>query len=430
MSLPNFSQRQWWIIAAAGAAVLIVLLFFSGLIPGLVKQKPEPVELKFLGVDDRRVWQPIIQKYRERFPHIKIEYQQADGADYEQVLLNRLAAADDPDIFMFRNSWLPKHFDKILPAGAAQFSAARFESLFPTVAVQDFAPDGVAFALPLYIDTLALYYNKDLFDKNGVALPPETWPQFQNSVKSLRQLNKKGGLVSPAAAIGGSAASVSRAADLLNLLFLQAGVSMTDPFFSRADFGRQGRSVFNFYLSFSNPLGDFYAWNDQLPLDLELFAAGELPMIFHYRAAGGWLKQRNPVLKFAAAPVPQPSGAGPRVAYANYFGLAVSNKTQHSGAAWDFINFIAADPEISRMYLAATNQSPALRSLIQEIISARPADVFANQALIARSWPQIDSRAVEQIFDQMIKSVLSSQLTADEALLRAEEGISKLMRKR
>lgn len=429
MNFSFFSKRQWLILSGAAAAVVVVFLFLSGWIPGLAKKTAEPVSLKFLGVDDGRIWQPIIQQYQKQFPNVRINYQQVDGADYEQTLLNRLAA-DGPDIFMFHGSWLPKHFDKIAPASAGQFSAHRFESLFPTVAVQDFAPDGVVFALPLYIDTLVLYYNKDLFDENGIALPPETWSQFQSAVKNLRRLDREGGLTGPAAGIGGSAASVSRAADLLNLLFLQTGVPMTDKFFSQADFSRQGRGAFNFYLSFSDPANDFYAWNDQLPLDIELFAEGKLPILFHYRTANGWIRQNNPFLNFAAAPVPRPSGAGTRVAYANYFGLAVSNKTKHGQAAWDFITFAAANPEISEMYLTAADQSPALRTMIREIINAQPANPFAGQALVARSWPRIDNQAIEKIFDQMIKSALSGQLTAADALSRAESEVSRLMRKR
>jgi len=416
----KFSKKQWWIISIALTVVLLIILFFSGLIPGLVREVPEPVEMKFLGVDDVRVWRPIIEEYQERYTHIKIEYQQINRTDYEQALLNRLAA-NGPDIFMFHNTWLPKHYDKIAPANADQISADKFESLFPTVAIQNFAPDGLVFALPLYIDTLALYYNKDLFDESGIATPPKTWLQFQSIASKLPW---------PAAAIGGSTASVSQAPDLLNLLFLQSGTAMVDRYFGRATFGSQGRSAFNFYLSFSNPQNEFYTWNDQQSLDVDLFAAGKLPMLFHYGSTNNWIRRANPILNFGITTAPQPSSLQGRLAYANYFGLAVSNKTPHNKAAWNFIRFATTNQETSRSYLSITNRSPALRSLIQEMISVRPADPFANQALIARSWPQIDSQAIKQIFDRAIRSSLSKQATPEKALSQAEQEITNLMRKR
>ena len=224
--IERFSKRQWWIISISLAFVLFIALFFTGLIPGLVRQTPESVSMKFLGIDDARVWRPIIQKYQEQYPYIKIEYEQINRADYEQALLNRLAA-NTPDIFMFHNTWLPKHFDKITPATDDQFNANLFESSYPTVAVQDFAPDGVVFALPLYIDTLALYYNKTLFDEANIALPPTTWLQVQSAISDLRW---------PSAAIGGSTKSISQASDLLNLLFLQSGISYDRPIFQQGKF--------------------------------------------------------------------------------------------------------------------------------------------------------------------------------------------------
>lgn len=425
--ISNFSRRQWWIIGTAGAVILIFMLVFSGIIPGLTREEPKEIEINFLGVDEARVWRPIIEKYREEFPYIKINYQKANRGDYEQILLNRLAADNPlsgqtgPDIFMFHSAWLPKHFDKLAPATGEQFNANRFESLFPAVAVQDFAPDGVVFASPLYIDTLALYYNKNLFDEGGVASIPKTWLKFQETIEKLNW---------PAAAIGGSSNSISKASDLLNNILLQSGAPMTDQYFSRAMFGNQGRNAFGFYLSFVNPENEFYSWNDQQPLDINLFSRGKLPVVFHYKQLTDWLVVNNPALNFGVASMPQPSSLQSRVSYADYFGLAVSNKSSQSEASWNFIKFITTNPEVSQIYLSSTNRSPALRSVIQQLIKEQPSNPFPRQSLIARSWPRVDDIGIKRIFNQAIQKVLAGGVSSNQALAEAEQKITNLMRKR
>ena len=107
--------------------------------------------------------------YAQKNADAKIIYYQMDPETYEEDLLNALAAGEGPDIFMIHNTWIPKHFNKIWYANESMVTAATAEPLFPEVVMGDFAPQGSVYALPLSIDTLALYYNKDLFDQIGRA---------------------------------------------------------------------------------------------------------------------------------------------------------------------------------------------------------------------------------------------------------------------
>lgn len=426
----SFSRRQWLIVGVAVGVIIIASLVLTGIIPGFVRKRADSVKLSFVSFEDRRVFAPVITSFRKLHPEVEVSYRQVDFRDYENSLINNLAAGKAPDIFMFHSSWLPKHFDKIIPVGDDQFNLAKFEELFPVVARQDFAPSGVIFALPLYLDTLVLLYNKDIFDSEGVALPPRNWLEFQNLVAQLRQVDKKNNLARPAAAIGGSENTVNNATALLNLLMLQTGSPMVDDTFTRANFASQGLTAFNFYLKFADAGSDFYTWNDAQPLAADLFAQGQLPMMFGYRYQLLQLRQQAPLLNIGVAAIPQPGAAGPGVAYADYYGLAVSNKTNYQRQAWDFIIHAAANAEANQLYLEAISEPPALRSLISRKINDQEIGVFARQALLARSWPRVDETAIRQLFDAMIKSVLADQLRSDEALRQAEAEITRLMQRR
>lgn len=401
-------SRKWLIIGGGVllAMLVLIVLIITGVIP-VFKQTGRSVELEFWGIDDKRVWEEIITDYQQLNPGIAIKYQQLPAEDYEDLLVNALAGAQPPDIIMFQHNWLPKHANKIAPAAPEIFSVEQLRSLFPTAVERDFAPAGAVFALPLYIDTLNLFYNKDIFDKAGLALPPASWFSFQKAAKKLGFGRT---------AMGGSADSVDRAADILSLLMLQDEVPMVDAGFTRADL-REGASALAFYTDFANPESEYYIWNDRQPHSLNAFAEGKLGMMLGYGYHARLLRELNPFLPLGIAPVPQINPQSP-VNYPFYYGLAVVGTTPDYEAAWQFIKYAATNEAASIKYLNFTNQLPTLRSLI-----AQAGNV---QALSARSWLQADNKAIDKIFSEMIKSVLSGK-EVDRALQEAEEKITRLM---
>ena len=342
---------------------------------------------------------------------------------------------------MIHGSWLPKHYEKLASVTEQQLPIADFRNFFPQVVEQDFAPDGKIYALPLSIDTMALFYNKDFFDRKGVALPPATWKEFENLVPRLRELNpdtKK--IEKAAAAIGGTDRSVNRASDLIALLMLQGGAKMTDDAFTRAVFSETisvpgggnapaGLNALNFYAQFANPTSPYYTWNDNLHYSIDNFAEGTTAMMFNYYYQAGALKTKNPFLNFAVAPMPQPAGALQPVNYANYWGYAVSVKSQNAWWAWDLLAFMTTNEEAAAAYLKTTGKPPALRTIINAKLNDPDFGVFARQALTARSWPQVDNLAVEKSFSDMIRLVVTGEAPPEAALRRAEEEITALMKR-
>ena len=345
------------------------------------------------------------------------------------VTLNCVAVEHDVEFGAERVAF---HRD-LLPvvAPALEQPALRFRRhIFAAVVEQDFAPDGTIFALPLYIDTLALFYNQDVFDNKSISLPPTTWKDFENIVPRLRVLDKLGRIEKPAAAIGGTNKSINRATDLLNLVMLQSGTKMVADDFSQAAFNSdEGRESLNFYTKFANPTNPLHTWNDSLAYSLDSFAAGETAMMFNYSHQIAFLKEKNPFLNFRVAPMLQPEKRTQDVNFSNYWGIAASSKTPYRFAAQDFILFMTTDPAVSRGYLQLTGKPPALRGLINEYLNNQELGVFAKQALTARSWPQIDNVAVENILNGMVEDVISGRTPAEKALLEAQNEVSQLMRR-
>lgn len=434
----QFTRSQLIIL---GTAVFLVLLFagiFTGVLPGTrqFRQKPPEISLKVWGVDPQEYLLENINAYEALRPNVRVDYEELNPQNYEQTVINALAAGTGPDVIMFHNSWLPKHYNKLAPLSETQLNLKTFKETFPAVVEQDFAPDGKIRALPLYIDTLALFYNQDTFDKVGIAVTPEDWLDFQNLIPKLRQKDSAGRLTKPAAAIGGSERTIDKSADLLMLLMLQAGAKMTDDEFIQATFSSNvagtlpGIDALNFYTKFSDPKDIYYTWNDGLDYSLDSFAKGETAMIFNYAEQKRNLREKNPFLSFKTAEMPQPTGAEKAVNYPNYFGLAVTNNSKAPDWAWDLILYLTANDTAAENYLKAANRPPALRSLIQKYTNHPELGVFAKQALSARSWPQIDQEKIRAVFSAMIQAVASGQLEAQAAAAQAEREVTELMKSR
>ncbi len=432
----RLTRSQLILVVSVGVLALLFVGLLTGIIPGArrTNQTLPEVKLTVWGtLDPYEAFTENFNSYSTLNPNVQVEYTQIDPEKYESTLINALAAGRGPDIFMFHNSWLPKHSDKITPMPDTQMGIADLRQLFPSVVEQDFAPDGKIFALPLYIDTLSLLYNADIFDSAAIAVPPADWLEFQNLVPRVRISSADGHITRAAAAIGGSDTNIPHAADLVSLLMLQAGTTMTDQEFSRASFADPisgfypGVDAVSFYTKFSTPTNLYYTWNEALPNALDSFSNGTVAMMFGYSTDIAKIKNKNPLLRFNVIPMPQPNKAKTLVNFADYWGLAVSNKSQAPDWAWSLIQYLTTTETLTDTFLAGTGLPPALRATIKKHTNDPELGVFARQALTARSWPRIDNEKIAVIFSDMIRAINNDQLDIRSALNQAQEAVSTIM---
>lgn len=433
------SQTKLLIIGGvAGLAVIIMLLFLVlGDIGGNQSQK---ITLQFWGVyDERSFYEPAILEFERANPNVDIVYKQYNFEDYEKELVNSFAAGTGPDIWLMHNTWLPKHVDKIQPLpqqvlkGEKKplFTFKDFQDQFLDVTSADLTKEGQIYALPLYVDTLALYYNKDFFNTAGIASPPRTWEEFNDDVKRLTTIDSRGNIVKSGAAIG-TANNINRSTDILMLLMLQSGVQMTDSAHTSATFSRPvggenvGERALRYYTDFANPSKPVYTWNDQQHYSIDAFAEGNTAMMFNYSHHIKTLRSKSARFNFGVAPVPQISGAPVAVNFANYWAPTVSKQSKNPVTAWKFLIYLTSTKGAAS-YINAANRPSARRDLVERQKIDPDLGVFAVQALSARSWYQVDNSAIETIFAEMINNVNFGRMSASDALEAAENKVNVLM---
>src|SRR3989344_4631685 len=336
--------------------IIIVLLLIIGIILGTVvllkRLLPQGSVAKkttivYWGLwEPESVMQPIIDKYQKSHPAITIQYVRQSPQDYRDRLNSSLTQENRPDIFRFHNTWVPMLRDDLSPVPPGVFDADLYKNTFYPVVQSDMVLDGKIMGVPLEYDGLALYYNVDLFQKNGLQ-PPQNWNDLVDYASKLTQKDDLGRITTSGIAIG-TASNVDHWQDILALMMLQAGVDLRNPI------GEEAENALTFYTNFVT-IGR--VWDMSLPNSTTMFIQGKLAMylgpswrVFDFEEAK---RSQNPNLNYGIMPVPQLPETN--VTWASYWVEGVSKNSRNQEAAWDFLKYLSG-PEVLQTLFQSESQ--------------------------------------------------------------------------
>lgn len=422
----------------------------------------KPVTLTVWRVfDEGDTMRGIFNAYQALHSNVSFEYRQLRIDEYRDELLRAFAQGTGPDIFSMHNTWIPEYeslMEPLPPSVTIPFveikgslKKERIVTLVdkPTIkpaqvrrdfvdvvgkdVIRDFRADPRArveekvFGLPLSVDTLALYYNRDLLNAASIPEPPRTWKEFQDATIALTTIGAEDAVIQAGAAIGTSQ-NVERAFDILSLLMMQNGTPMTDeqdrPTFAALDRETRispGANAVRFFTDFANPQKEVYTWNTSQPNSFDTFTSGKSAFFFGYSYHLPLIEARAPRLNFDIAAMPQIEN-GRTVNYANYWVESVAKSTPNPDWAWDFVQFATAAEQV-QSYLTAANKPTALRGLINNQIDHDDLGVFVSQLLTAESWYKGENApAAEQAFEELIDAVNAGAI-AEEEIVKAQSKV-------
>ena len=424
------APRTQHILLIAGVVVLVLVLIALGILPGRKAPGPSSTVIEFWGFgDDDEVWTSVINAFKKQYAYIGVVYKRFDEATYEDTLINRIAAGKGPDIFMLKNSQLAKHRDKIAPISQRvfKFTARDMNTLFvdgATMALTE--KDGTIVGVPLFVDTPALFYNKDIFNAEGIASPPgASWEDVTALAGRLTQKTVFNELIRSGMALG-TFDNIDNAFEIVSSLFLQTGGKVIDRKSSAVDFPPSFVEALDLYTSFADPSKTQFSWTKDFPGALDAFAEGKTAMAIGFASDIGRLKGKNAHLNFGIVPLPQQKKFSVATVYGSYFFPTVSKFSKHADAAWTFILY-AASRDVAREYLDVTNRPPARRDLITAGSKSPELDVFYRQALIAKDWAVPDDRGARRAFRDVITAVAAGTEKSSQAHARLRSQIELLM---
>ncbi len=438
---------QLAILIFFGFALLIGLLVFAGLFGfGGGKTAAGRVNLTIWGPWPTGAIAPAVNALNDEFKdQWYLTYVAKDPASYESDLVEGLASGQGPDIFVLPSDQLLKNQNKLAPVAFDQFSERQFKSTFAQGGELFLTPTG-ADALPLVIDPLVLYFNRDLLSSAGISLPPQYWSELiapSNSLVSrLNKIDVATGKINQSAIALGEFSNIPRAKEIFLTLFLQATggqnivtrvpVGDTDYRYQTnltADFGlpttKPIDASINFFNQFANPNQAAYSWNRSLPSAPDWFSANHLALHLDFASARPILTAKNPNLNFDVAMVPQRSSADTPLTLARIYGLAVGKNSPKKVAAATLL-LTLTNKKYEGLIAAGLQLPPARRDLLATNPSDEWQELFYRAALVARDWWDPDPSASRSIFQSMLQSVALGQLPLEQATARAEQQLANL----
>lgn len=153
----------------------------------------------FGGVKDVEIFEAAHERFKKRFPNVKINNQMvpvsASWATYINKLLTQIAGGTSPDIvnIAIEGVQLLVSKDVMMPLGKFVENDADAKVLLEDIApalVDVLKVENELYFFPHSWNNMVMYYNKSLFDEAGIPYPSENWT-WQEFLEIAQKLTKK-----------------------------------------------------------------------------------------------------------------------------------------------------------------------------------------------------------------------------------------------
>jgi len=363
--------------------------------------------------------QPLIQAYQEKHPQVSVSIIDIPPNEYQDKLSIMLSGGEDADIISVKD----------IPGYAGMVNRKQLEPLMPLIkrdkvnldaysgVTNDITVNNELFALPFRSDIWILYYNKDLFDKAGVAYPTNdlTWDQYATMAQKVSS-----GFGTDR--VYGSHYHTWRST--VELPTVQDGkhpIITTDygfmkPYYDMVVKMQNDKTVMDFAsLKVGNIHYSGVFYNNQVAM---------LPM-------GSWFistviakhKTGEATMNWGIVKYPHPVGVKAGTTAGTITSMAVNKASKQKDAAWDFVKFFCG-PEGAKI-LASVGNLPAIRDKdVMKILADRPGfptDANSREALntttVRLELPMHEKVGIiERILNEEHELIMTGSVTVDQGL--------------
>lgn len=417
-------------------AVFSVLVFSGAIpLPGVTRAPVQEVTW-WATIPDTQAAGLINNFNTEYEDRVQINYVEKDSRTLEADLIEALAAGRGPDLILAPQELIFKHADKLTPFSYDQIERRRFTDTFIEEGDLFLYPAGVV-ALPLAVDPLLLYYNRDFLNTARIVNPPRDWKELETQNKALTQADARSNITRSAIALG-TFSNINNAKDILALLILQAGnplvmrggdgawrVTIAEDFLGTGD--QQAALATTFFNRFSDSSNLLYSWNSALPEAQQMFIRNSLAMYLGYASEYDLIRRQNPQINFDLAPVPQPSeSTRGDITLGRLYGLAVLRASPKAAAAAQAAVLLAWSN-----YAKDWSDLMRLPPTRRDLLAVRPADpvaaAFYDSALIAHGWYDLNITATAGILRNLAESVRQQRVEVGSALAQTQRQLEAFL---
>jgi len=430
--LSVFQIAVMGIFVVFAAAAIFTFAMFSG---GSVTSFP-PVTI--WGTFDEREVNAYLNDIGRTVPELKeVTYIEKNENGFREELIEAIAEGTGPDLFLLSQHEIIQQREKIIPIPYDSYSERTFKDTFIEEGELFLSSNGTL-AFPLTIDPMIMYWNRDIFTREGLAQPPKYWDETFSVAQSLSTYDEARNITQSALSLG-EFGNIDHASELFSAILIQSGMPIVvlndeDELMSVLDDTLQFSSsptvsATRFYTEFSNPSKSTYSWNRSLASSKNAFLNGDLAVYFGFASEVTELQQRNPNLNFDVALFPQVRDSGTSATFGHMRGVAIPKGTANIEGAF-FVMQALVDNESARLFSERLNLPPVRRDLLSEPQGNAYREIAYKSALMATAWLDPSRLQSAIIFKDMVESVTSGRESLNNAARIADRQLQNLIEKR
>jgi multiple sugar transport system substrate-binding protein len=303
----------------------------------------------------------LVAEFNASNPDLDVVYEPVPGQYYPKIL-TMLVANTAPDVFyldvLYARPFLAKRILRPLDQDMTR-SGLRRDQFIPAL-YDAFTEGDSIYGVPKDFNSLALFYNQDIFDRWRVASPDSSW-----TLDTLRQVSRQ--LVRGGAPPHGFALTHDDADRYLPVARM-FGANLFDVAGRCALDSPEARRALDYYAGLE--LADRSAIHPSevgTTKPYDVFGRGLAAMVFE----GGWaipyLREMYPRMRYGVAELP--AGPAGRSNFLFTVAYVIPRTSRHPDAAWRLIEFLTSEAVQERITFAL----PSRRRVAERYVERHPA---------------------------------------------------------
>ncbi|MGI8914431.1 MAG: ABC transporter substrate-binding protein [Chloroflexota bacterium] len=158
--------------AAGSSSATVAAASRAAAAPGELRYTTQNVSKPFSDIEGK-----VVQEFQQQNPNVKINYELFPNQDLQQKLTVLAAAGTSSDCADIETKWMPGFYASGMLLDLTAY-AARAKITADTYFPQEWNKahiGGKLLIMPLDLQPIVIFYNKDVFAAHGVPLPPAKW---------------------------------------------------------------------------------------------------------------------------------------------------------------------------------------------------------------------------------------------------------------
>ncbi|NMB11478.1 MAG: sugar ABC transporter substrate-binding protein [Firmicutes bacterium] len=406
-------------VAILSIAALLMACMFSAVAYADVK-----LSYRIWDVNQAPAMEAIAREFEEQNPGIRVEVEVIPWAQYWTNLETAATGRNLPDVFWLNasNFELYASNDLLVPIESLLETSYVSKEDYPESLIELYTYSGHLYAMPKDMDTIGLWYNKELFDAAGVAYPDETWT-WDDLVEAAVALTDAENRV------WGIAAELSHQSGFFNTVY-QAGGWIVNEDKTKAGHAEpeslEGLRFWTDLIHAHKASPTMAPMTDTEPISL--FESGRAAMFY----TGSWNQIRfmnNEYTRDRVDVAVLPKGKQ-RAVIIHGLGNVIAANTRHPEEAWKFVEFLGSK-RAHEIQAQTGTVIPARLDLHQAWVDSNPnfnLQIFLDQLEDAVPYPvSVQARRWQQIQIDCLTPAWAGEQSIEEAAKETARQIDQVL---